>query len=275
MSLLNIFYRLLPDFKGKQRLGRLIFRKQIKTISNITVKGRHNIVYRLPNLKENIGYEIFINGIYEKETSSFIISKIPDGGIYIDIGANIGSIMLPVVKNKTNIKIICIEASRSVYSYLEENCRLNKLENIVLINRAISDKDNMVMNFYSPTGQFGKGHFSNEVNEEIDRIITIRLDTLLEKYTIAKPDFIKVDIEGYEYFAFKSAGNLLEDYSAPDFLFEFEDWAEGRVAGLKPGDAQSYLLEKGYKLFVLKRKRVERIKTPKLTGSAMIWATKK
>ncbi len=275
MSLLNKIYRKLPDFTGKQRLGRLIFKKQIKKAKNLIVTGNYNINYRLPNLKENIGYEIFINGIYEKETSDFIISKIPEGGVYIDIGANIGSITIPVIKNKKNVKVICIEASRSVYSYLEANCRTNKLENIVLINKAISDKDDEVMNFYSPTGQFGKGHFSNDLNDEMEKVSTIRLDTLLKKYDITKPDFIKVDIEGYEYYAFKSAGEMLEVSAAPDILFEFEDWAEKRAAGLKPGDAQLYLLERGYKLFVLKKNGIERITTAKLIGSAMIWATKK
>jgi len=274
-SLVNKIYRWLPDFKGKQRLGRLIFKKQIENAENIVVTGKYNIKYLLPNLRENIGYEIYINGIYEKETSDFIINKIPDGGIYVDIGANIGSIALPVFTSKKNIKVICIEASRSVYYYLEENLRLNNLENIILVPRAISDKDDAVVSFYSPTNQFGKGHFSNDDNREVEKVSTIRLDTVLKKYNMPRPDFIKVDIEGYEYYAFKSAEEMLDTATAPDILFEFEDWAEERAEGLKPGDAQLFLLQKGYKLYILNKGEVEKITSPKLKGSAMIWATKK
>jgi len=275
VMLINIF-RKLPDFKGKQRLGRLIFRKQVNNSKNVIVNGKYEIKYLLPNLKENVGYEIFINGIYEKETSDFIVCRIPDEGIFVDIGANIGSITIPVCMNKKNIKVICIEASRKVFNYLETNIKLNNLQNSILINKAISGKDGEEVCFYSPTEQFGKGHISNDITEQVEKIETIRLDTLLKDHSISSVNFIKVDIEGYEYFAFKGGEKLLKSATAPDILFEFEDWAENHIIGVNPGDGQKLLLMYGYKLFkVKKNNKLFPLLFPMIKGSSMIWATKK
>ncbi|MBK8521416.1 MAG: FkbM family methyltransferase [Chitinophagaceae bacterium] len=207
---INTIFRWLPDFTGKQRLGRLFFKKQIKQIENVIITGGFGLKYRLPNIKENIGYEIFINGIYEKETSDFIINNIPDGGIYVDIGANIGSIAIPGLTRKKNVKGICIEASKTIFSYLAENIKLNNLDNILLVNKAISSNDDELVHFYSPKNQFGKGHFSKDIKEEIENVVTIKLDSLLKNNNIAVPNIIKIDIEGYEYYAFERPENLLD-----------------------------------------------------------------
>ncbi len=45
----------------------------------------------LPNIKENIGFELFINGVYEEEIINFIMDRLPKIGILIDIGANLRS----------------------------------------------------------------------------------------------------------------------------------------------------------------------------------------
>ena len=52
------FFRWLPDFKGKQRLGRLLLRNKIKNFENLVVTGKYGINYLLPNLKEIISFEI-------------------------------------------------------------------------------------------------------------------------------------------------------------------------------------------------------------------------
>lgn len=275
-SLLNNILRRLPDFKGKQRLVRLLFRKHISGLKNIIVNGDNNLKYKLPNAIENIGFEIFINGIYEKETSGFISSRIPANGIYMDVGANIGSIALPVCVKRKDITAVCIEASHRVFEYLEFNCKLNKIANVVLINNAIADKDKLQVEFISPIEQFGKGQISSYVTDDSESIATLTIDSLLKQINIEKVDFIKVDIQGYEYYAFKGAGDLLSKATAPDILFEFEDWAEESVKDIIPGDAQQVLFDFGFKLFkIMNNGRFIPFTKPLRKGSVMIFATKK
>ena len=78
--------RSLPTFKGKQRLARLLLRKKIASGEGLTVTGKWGCVYNLPNVQENIGFEILINGIYEEETINFICKRIKPGGVFLDVG---------------------------------------------------------------------------------------------------------------------------------------------------------------------------------------------
>jgi FkbM family methyltransferase len=269
-------FTMLPAFKGKQRLARNIFKNKIETEKNIAIKGKYNCRYLVPNLKENIGFELFINGVYEKETIEFILEKMPLHGTFLDIGSNIGAICLPVCKRRNDIKALAIEASPRVYSYLKKNIQSNAIENCITINKAVSDTDGQMVSFFSPEDLYGKGSMVAVFTNESEEIETITVDTLLNTNNIESLDFIKIDVEGFEYFAFKGAEKLLNAPNAPDILFEFVDWAEELTKTCKPGDAQKLLLEYGYCLWMIDNKNKQTpIYSPVTKGSLMIWATKK
>lgn len=265
----------LPDFKGKRRIARILFGRTIKKVFNIYIKGRFGVNYKLPNIIENVGFEIFINGVYEQNTIQFILSKLPNEATFIDVGANIGAIFIPVSRLKKGIRIVAVEASSAVFGYLNENVEINNCKNIKIINTAISNKDNQILIFFSPKDFYGKGSFSPIYTDVPESVITITLDTLLSNEGIEKVDFIKVDVEGYEYSIFAGAKKILSSENAPDILFEYLDWAELEATNEK-GSAQKILKSYGYTLFRLKENGILQRLDEKLTfNSAMIFATKK
>ncbi len=268
--------RSLPDFKGKRRLMRYLYSKTVETGSDISLSGKMGIRYLLPNLKESISFDIFTNGIYEPETNSFLNNRIPRQGIFLDLGANIGSITLPLIKQRPDLKVFCVEAAPWIFKYLETNIQANHDgQNVVLINKALLDRNGETLSFYSPSDQFGKGSLSPVFTNEAIQVISITLEELIKQYQLPNVDMIKIDIEGYEYFAFKGAGNLLTKANAPDILFEFVDWAEDR-AGIPKGTAQQFLLDNGYKLFrVTESGKLQNQDQVVVTGSEMLFATKK
>ena len=268
--------RSLPDFKGKRRLMRYLYSKTVETGSDISLSGRLGIRYLLPNLKESISFDIFTNGIYEPETNSFLNNRIPKQGIFLDLGANIGSITLPLIKQRPDLKVFCVEAAPWIFKYLETNIQANHDgQNVVLINKALLDRNGETLSFYSPSDQFGKGSLSPVFTNEAIQVISITLEELVKQYQLTHVDMIKIDIEGYEYFAFKGAGNLLSKANAPDILFEFVDWAEDR-AGIPKGKAQQFLLDNGYKLFrVTENGSLQNQDKIVVSGSEMLFATKK
>ena len=271
-------FKYIPNFKGKRRLIRLLFGKRISGYNDILVNGKYNLKYNLPNCKEIIGFEILTGGIYEKETSDFICSKIPLNGVFLDIGANIGSISLPVSAKRSDIEIYCIEASSRVFGYLKSNFELNHKSTDGLINKAIADKDDLTVNFSGADDHFGRGHLSSGAEANNESVKTITIDTIIKERNLSKVDFIKIDIEGFEYLAFCGAKSILAGNDAPDILFEFEKWAEERADNINIGDSQRILLENNYKLFdynINGGKRLIPVLTPLETGSHMIYATKK
>ena len=77
------------------------------------------------------------------------------------------------------------------------------------------------------------------------------LDSLLTEIDIHSVDVMKVDVEGAELGVLRGAQQLLSSDRAPVVVFEFVDWAEARISGQQPGDAQRALLSKGFRLFEL------------------------
>lgn len=273
--ILDKITRQLPDFKGKQRLTRFFYKNYINKAADIQVAGSYGCKYILPNLIETISFEIFINGIYERDTHEFLLKRIPPNTVVLDLGANIGSIIIPICKKRNDLKVICVEASPWVFNYLEKNIELNGLKNITTVNKAILDSDDREIDFFGPTGKFGKGSLTPHYTQESIKVPAIQVDTLLKENGISNVGFIKIDIQGFEYFAFKGASQLLLRADAPDILFEFEDWAEKDAPGLKVGAAQNLLREYGYDIYLLDdsgylRQQSETV----ITGTHMFYATK-
>ena len=270
-------FRKLPLFKGKQTLARLLFKKTIANKKNFWVRGKQNCEYLLPNLIENIGFEIFINGVYEEETSDFFADKIPLNGVFLDLGANIGAISIPLIKKRKDIKVVCVEAAPYIFTYLQKNLERNHATNVIAINKALFYTDDEEINFYSQDDKFGKGSLSPVFTDKIIKVKTIKIDSLLKDLNISKPDIIKIDVEGYEYHVFKGATELLRKEDAPDIVFEFVDWAEENAKDITIGAAQKLLMDMGYRIYYF-NKQTEQMKESAdvlKKGFFMLFATKK
>ena len=249
--MLRQFLHQLPSFKGKRRLAKLFYNNYIRSSENIIISGAEGARYLLPNLKDNISFDIFVNGIYEKDTIDLLDKLLPAGGYYLDLGANIGAILVPLALRRPDIKIIAVEAAPWVFRYLKENVVLNNLKNVKLVNKALFDKDGVELDFFSPHDKFGKGSLSPVFSREAVKVTTTKVDSLIREYNFPQVDVVKLDVEGFEYFVFKGATEMLASPVPPRIVFEFVDWAEKQAMGLEPGAAQQYLVEQGYELFIL------------------------
>ena len=262
---LHKIFNFLPSFKGKLRLAGLLFFKTKER----TFRTPNQITFTVPNLQENVSFELFINGVYERETIEFICNSIPENGTLIDVGANIGAICLEIATVRPDIRIYAFEASPRVFNYLKKNQIQNNLKNLFVYNLAVHVQDGIELPFYSPSNANGKGSFSPVFTDVPEFVRTVRLDSFFHKENIF-PDFIKCDVEGYELLVFQS----FSGFKAMDkviLLFEFVDWAED-LANFKKGAAQSYLLEQGYELLSLTTN--ENISTAIDFGDHMITAKK-
>jgi hypothetical protein len=108
-KLIASLFQIFPDrMRGKQRVARWLLNALFARKNITQIRGDFGLNYILPNLMENVSFEIFINGIFEKETVDAISSIFSDqnDAVILDIGANIGSISLPLAAQMKNAKNI-------------------------------------------------------------------------------------------------------------------------------------------------------------------------
>jgi FkbM family methyltransferase len=275
MQMMDSLFRALPRFRGKYRLAGWLLPAGWQEARDVRVQGRHGCAYTLPNLRENVSLRIFLDGVYESETIRFMCERVPPGGTVLDLGFNLGSISIPMIRCRPDVRVVGIEASPSVFRYAERNIADNGLSgSIRLFQHAVCDVDDVSLPFEDRSDLFGQSSLVLQETPQTVSVPAIRIDTFLQRESVGRVDFIKVDIEGFEYQAFLGAAGLLSGPEAPDILFEFGDWAEER-AGLKPGSAQKLLLSMGYVLYRVEGLRLHRMNEPVTWDFAMIFATKK
>lgn len=271
----NSILQNLPHFKGKLRLAKLLYKSKIAKKEEVDFYlKKTNLKITLPNLIENVSFELFINGEYEQEIVDFFVKELPPNGVFFDIGANIGAFSFTLAKLRPDITIYAFEAAPFVFNYLKKNIEQNNLKNVVYLNRAIHTEDNTSLPFYSSKEKNGKGSFSNVFTNEAVYVSTLNLDKFIAENNI-KPNVIKVDVEGYEKLIFQSMQNFLKSNNDVSILFEFVDWAENLAHNHKAGDAQILIKQMGYKLFEMKNNEFVNKDTIQTTGVCKTLLAKK
>lgn len=243
---------MLPWFRGKLRLGKLLFKKHLEQAEPVSFKAHGGIIYLLPNTIENLGIELLINGVYEAGIVQFLNGHITDGSVYFDIGANIGSLGLPVVKAKQGIQYYGFEASPVVFSYLEKNFLSNRIGNYELVNRLVHKDEQQEMKFYQ-SKWYGKSSLAPTYSKEFVMVNSVSIDGYCHEHGIEIIDWMKIDVQGFELYVFEGMRNMIAQKKIHNILFEYEAWAE-EAAGLKAGTARDQLEGMGYELFSMNGK---------------------
>lgn len=246
-KMLLALYRRLPWFRGKLRMGKFFFPRAIGKAVSISFTAHHSIKYKIPNTLENVGVELLINGVYENEVVSFLRNKIQPGNIFFDIGANIGSIGLPVLKKAPTVSYFAFEASPMVLKYLEYNCEVNGIINYKLVNKLVHNNSGKSMKFFQAE-LYGKSSLAPTYTSEFVMVDSITIDQFCEENKIRDIDWMKVDVQGFELFVFEGMKEMLQNKKVKNILFEFEEWAEDQ-AGIPRRAAINFIMKYDYELY--------------------------
>jgi FkbM family methyltransferase len=214
-------YKTRP-FKGKERL--VYFFTKYSLSQEIKIK-RQDVKWYLKGIDVN---EFYI-GIRKSHSELLFESikqeiNINKSKIFWDIGANIGSICLPLLKKNSTLKAILFEPSPSVLNKLIKNLSLNQdIINRSKISTFALSKKTELAKFYesnqlsnSGVGGLKKSHTSHRFSLNIQ---TYSGDDLIFKKKYPMPDIIKIDVEGFEYEVLYGLKKTLKKYH-PTIFFE-------------------------------------------------------
>jgi FkbM family methyltransferase len=258
--------RKLPSFRGKLRIARLLINNYQKVR---VIEILDDFQFIIPNLTEVIGFELFVNGVYEKITLEKIIENLPLNSVFVDVGANIGAISVPIAILRPDVRVFAFEPAHFAFSFLNLNKTINNLNNLTTINKAIHPIDNIELPFYSSNNNHGKGSFNPIFTDKVQFVKTVNLDKFLLKHNL-NPSLVKVDVEGFELSVFKSMETYLKENNAVRVIFEFVDWCEN-LSGNNLGSSQQFLIDLNYEL---KDFKDNIINFPQIKGGNMLIANK-
>lgn len=221
---------------------------------------KYNLKLRF-KAKDAIGRTIFKSGLYEEEISSFLIQKLPwqDNDIVLDVGANIGWYSLLLASQlPQQIQIFAFEPEPDNFRCLQYNLEKNKISTVAAYQQGISDKtETKTLHLYknSNTGR----HSMLDINDaNTIEVQTTSLDSFLAENQLEakRVKLMKIDIEGFEYFAFKGARQLLDHL--PYIMAEFSP-GYMRKGGLEPAELLELLYRFDYVPYQIQHEELNKV----------------
>ncbi|HTD31950.1 MAG TPA: FkbM family methyltransferase [Steroidobacteraceae bacterium] len=180
---------------------------------------------------------IYRLGAHEPAITRYLIEHLHLGAgeVALDVGANIGwySILLQHL-SEPGAQIFAFEPDPETYSLLRTNLRANAAERVTALNLALGDAPG--------TAQLRRYKHSNNgrhtlvVDGPAADMVPVAVDTLAAFWSAhalgSRPlRFLKIDVEGFEYFVLRGAGELLT--RCANIFLEYSP-ASLRLAGLGP-----------------------------------------
>ena len=161
------------------------------------VKDIGECVLAVKRFNRGIDKDIWLHGTREEASTSLLGSEIQEGMFCIDIGANIGYY---AVKESVQVgedgRVLAVEPLQSCFDRLEQNVERNELENVETLNLAIAEIDSGKEMLIRDERNISRILNDSERREyrEVRQVESRKLVQVVK----GKPDFIRMDLEGFE-----------------------------------------------------------------------------
>lgn len=185
--------------------------------------------------------------VFEPEIVQSLQKFVRPNSIGIDVGANVGQMsILLSEKIGPSGRIISIEADPFIFSYLAQNVKLNKRENITLLNLAAYETSGQFLSYPKPDFKRFKSYGSYGISlesKDLRRVLTLAIDDLHIQSDVC---FIKVDTQGSDLHVLRGAEKTIRKYK-PAVLFEFEEQFQNEFK-TSWNDYESFIKSIDYKI---------------------------
>jgi FkbM family methyltransferase len=196
----------------------------------------------------HISRDIRDSGEWEPDVADVIEKYSRPEWTFLDLGAHIGFFSL--FASKFNKHVIAVEPQEGAFEVLHANIDLNDLD-IEEHYCAVTDVDGEVPMVPTP-GNTGMAWVPFHKKGGTFPVPSKTLPTILGA---RRPEFMKVDVEGCEYRAFKDCPEILEE--AKVLVTEWSSYQLERSSGCRPKAYYDLLRETGFTVCSLKGEPVE------------------
>jgi FkbM family methyltransferase len=186
-------------------------------------------------------------GLMGKEEKAAFQRWIRPGMTVVDAGANQGlyALLFSGLVGPSGA-VLAFEPEPDMFASLIQNCQANSASNIQCFELALGSTAG-TGTLHRSLVHGGDNRIAVGLSEKIAKSIEIKIATLDEVVGTRKVDFLKMDVQGWEWEVFNGMDQVLRNNQNLQIYFEF--WPQGlKNAGSNPSDLLTFLISRGFRL---------------------------
>jgi FkbM family methyltransferase len=189
-----------------QRTGlkRGAFRPMLSRLVNLLRAGALDVEYqgasfRFHHQASATERGALFNPDYNLEELEFLRAHTPSGGVFVDVGANVGTYAMVLARHVgANGKVIAIEPHPVTFARLSFNNAASRFTQVNLVAAAAGPADGELM-IETDGDNLGASHIvTGAAARDAIKVPSWRLQRILDEAGVSKVDALKIDVEGFE-----------------------------------------------------------------------------
>jgi FkbM family methyltransferase len=226
----------------RSRLKRGAFRPWLSRLVNLLRAGPVDVNYqgasfRFYHQASATERGALFNPDYNLEELDFLRVNTPAGGVFVDVGANVGTYAMVLARHVgANGKVIAIEPHPVTHARLAFNNAASRYTQTRLVAAAASDSDGELL-IETDGDNLGASHIvTGTAGAGAIRVLSLRLQRVLDEAGVTRVDALKIDIEGFEDRAlipfFKEAPQTLWPRAVVIEHLSRDEWQQDCIADM-------------------------------------------
>jgi FkbM family methyltransferase len=188
----------------RSRLKRGAFRPMLSRLVNLLRTGPVDIQYqgasfRFYHQASATERGALFNPDYNLEELEFLRHHTPAGGVFVDVGANVGTYAMVLARHVgASGKVVAIEPHPVTFARLSFNNAASSFTQVNLVAAAAGPADGELM-IETDGDNLGASHIVTGIAaKDAIRVPSWRLQRILDEAGVSKVDALKIDVEGFE-----------------------------------------------------------------------------
>jgi FkbM family methyltransferase len=188
----------------RTRLKRGAFRPMLSRLVNLLRAGPVDVAYqgasfRFYHQASATERGALFNPDYNLEELQFLRKHTPAGGVFVDVGANVGTYAMVLARHVgANGKVIAVEPHPVTFARLSFNNAASGFTQVNLVAAAAGPADGELM-IETDGDNLGASHIvTGSAARDAIKVPSWRLQRILGDAAVAKVDALKIDVEGFE-----------------------------------------------------------------------------
>jgi FkbM family methyltransferase len=184
-------------------------------------------------------------GLMGSDDNRMFAKYIRPGMTVVDVGANQGlyALLFAGLVGPEG-RVLAFEPDPELFASLESNCRRNAASNLQLYNYALGAESGG-KTLYRSRVHSGDNRLAKSNHVDWFKEVPVKVTALDQLLGPTRVDFIKIDVQGWEFEVLKGMDRVLQ--ANPEVRIYFELWPFGlRQAGCEPLQVFDYLRERSF-----------------------------